>query len=109
MPLAEKLGIEHYVTELPNRISYYHSLATLNKADALLLTGSDDPKYTASKIYPYMLLKKSVLSIFNSQSPALKVLEEYQVAHTPTVTIKHPIWKIKLAAFFESLSHNASH
>jgi hypothetical protein len=107
MPLAEKLGIEHYVTELPNRISYYHSLATLNKADALLLTGSDDPKYTASKIYPYMLLKKSVLSIFNSQSPALKVLEEYQVAHTYSYD-QTPNLENKITAFFESLSHNAS-
>lgn len=104
-PLAEQLGIEYYVTELPNRISYYHSLATLNKADALLLTGSDDPKYTPSKIYPYMLLKKPVLSIFNSQSPALKVLEEYQAAYTYSYDETQGLQN-KIAAFFESLTYN---
>jgi hypothetical protein len=104
LPLAKQLGIEDYVTEIPDRTSFYHSLATLNKATALLLPGSDDPKYTASKIYPYMLLKKPVLSIFNAQSPALKVLAEYDAPYTysynQTKDLEH-----KIAAFFGSLDH----
>ncbi len=105
MPLAEKLGIEYYVTELPGRISYYQSLATLNKADALLLTGSDDPNYTASKIYPYLLLKKPVLSIFNAQSPALRVLKEYRSAYSYGYN-QTPNLEDKIAEFFESLIGN---
>lgn len=105
MPLAKQFGVGDYVTEIPGRISYYHSLATLNKADALLLPGSDDPNYTASKIYPYLLLKKPVLSIFNSHSPALKVLEEYQASYTYSYD-QTPDLGNKIAAFFENLSHN---
>jgi hypothetical protein len=105
MPLAKQFGVGDYVTEIPGRISYYHSLATLNKADALLLPGSDDPNYTASKIYPYLLLKKPVLNIFNSHSPALKVLEEYQASYTYSYD-QTPDLGNKIAAFFESLSYN---
>ncbi|MEO6852238.1 MAG: hypothetical protein ABI203_10315, partial [Mucilaginibacter sp.] len=41
----------------------------------------DDPKYTASKIYPYILAQKPLLAIFNAQSPAIPVLLEYGVKH----------------------------
>ena len=77
MPLAEQLGVDKNVVELTGRISYYHTLATLQQADALFIPGSDDPRYTASKIYPYLLTKKPLLAIFNPQSAAIDVLHEY--------------------------------
>jgi len=77
MPLAKQAGVERHVTESTHRISYYHTLATLNQADALFIPGSDDPKYTASKIYPYILSQKPLLAIFNPESPAVPVLKEY--------------------------------
>jgi hypothetical protein len=80
-PLAGQLGIKDYVTEITDRISYYHTLVTLQQADALFIPGSDDPKYTASKIYPYLLTKKPVLAIFNKESSAIKILKEYGVRH----------------------------
>jgi hypothetical protein len=73
-PLAKQLGIEDYVVEMTDRISYYHTLITLQQADALFIPGSDDPKYTASKIYPYLLAKKPLLAIFNPDSPAVTTL-----------------------------------
>jgi len=79
MPLAKQYGLEEQVIELTDRLSYYHTLVTLQQADALFIPGSDDPNYTASKIYPYLLTKKPLLAIFNSQSPALDVLTEYGV------------------------------
>lgn len=77
LPLAKQFGINDMVIELTDRISYYQTLATLQQADALFIPGSDDPDYTASKIYPYLLTKKPLLAIFHSESPALKVLREY--------------------------------
>ncbi|WP_172829267.1 glycosyltransferase family protein [Mucilaginibacter mallensis] len=74
MPLAKQYGIENNVIEITDRISYYHTLATLNQADALFIPGSDDPKYTASKIYPYLLAKKPLLTIFHENSSANNVL-----------------------------------
>ncbi|MBS1527500.1 MAG: hypothetical protein JST19_17770 [Bacteroidetes bacterium] len=79
LPLAEQVGIENYIIELTDRISYYHSLTTLQQADALFIPGSDDPKYTASKIYPCLLTHKPLLAIFNPASPAIGVLKEYGV------------------------------
>lgn len=74
-PLAKQLGIEKYVVEITDRISYYHTLITLQHADALFIPGSDDPRYTASKIYPYLLAKKPLLAIFNPDSPAMATLK----------------------------------
>jgi hypothetical protein len=75
-PLAKQFGVEDNVIELPGRISYYHSLATLQQADALFIPGSDDPQYSASKIYPYLLTQKPVLAIFNENSNAVAALNE---------------------------------
>jgi hypothetical protein len=80
-PLAKQFGIEDNVIEITDRISYYHTLLTLQQADALFIPGSDDPKYTASKIYPYILTGKPLLAIFNPQSSAIDTLREYGVKH----------------------------
>lgn len=77
MPVADEFGVSDAVTEITDRISYYRTLATLQQADALFIPGSDDPRYTASKIYPYLLTGKPVLAIFHPESPAIGVLKEY--------------------------------
>lgn len=77
LPLAREFGIEKQVVEFTDRVSYYHTLTTLQQADALFIPGSDDPKYTASKIYPYLLTQKPLLAIFNPQSSAISILKEY--------------------------------
>lgn len=81
MPLAKTFGIENNIVEMAGRIGYFHTLVTLKQADAIFIPGSDDPKYTASKIYPYLLAKKPLLALFNPESPALRVLKEYGVRH----------------------------
>lgn len=82
LPLAKQYGVEDYVVEITDRISYFYTLVTLQNADALFIPGSDDPKYTASKIYPYLSANKITLAIFNSHSPAMNVLKEYGVKHS---------------------------
>jgi hypothetical protein len=77
LPLAKEFGLDSNIVEITDRISYYHSLVTLQQADALFIPGSDDPKYTASKIYPYLLTRKPLLAIFNSKSSAIPILQEY--------------------------------
>jgi hypothetical protein len=80
-PLAKKYDVQNNVIEITDRISYYHTLATLQQADGLFVPGSDDPKYSASKIYPYLLIKKPLLTIFNKNSSAINILQEYGVEH----------------------------
>ena len=81
LPLAAKYHLQKQVVEITDRVSYYHTLATLQQANGLFIPGSDDPAYTASKIYPYLLIKKPLLAIFNPKSPAINVLKEYGVAN----------------------------
>lgn len=81
LPLAKQYGVEAQVVEMTDRISYYHTLITLQQANALFIPGSDDPQYTASKIYPYLLTQKPLLTIFNRESSAMKILNEYGVKH----------------------------
>jgi len=76
-PLAAQFGVEANVIEITDRISYFHTLSVLNKADALFIPGSDDPRYTASKIFPYLLAGKPTLAVLHSKSPAHAVLQEY--------------------------------
>jgi hypothetical protein len=79
LPLAQILGLNNQVIEITDRISYYHSLAVLMQADALFIPGSDDAKYTASKIYPYLLTRKPLLAVFNPQSSAIRILEDFGI------------------------------
>lgn len=76
LPLADQYGVQDSVTEVPARITYYHTLSTLQEADALFIPGSDDPKYSASKIYPYLLTKKPLLAIFNENSNVINIIED---------------------------------
>ena len=81
LPLAQQYGVANHVVEITDRISYYHTLLTLQQASALFIPGSDDPQYTASKIYPYLLTQKLLLAIFNGKSSAIPILREYGVKH----------------------------
>jgi hypothetical protein len=74
-PLAREFGIENNVIELTDRISFYHTLATLQNAEALFIPGSDDPGYSASKIYPYLLCQKPLIAIFNNNSNIVEMLD----------------------------------
>ena len=55
---AREAGIEHLVSERPRRLAYVETLKRLTAADALFMPGSDDPGYTASKVYPYILAQR---------------------------------------------------
>lgn len=75
-PVAAKEGILDYVSEHTDRVPYFEGLALLQKADLLFIPGSDDPAYTASKLYPYILTKKPIMGIFHQNSSAKTILEE---------------------------------
>ncbi|RZK60390.1 MAG: hypothetical protein EOO91_01675 [Pedobacter sp.] len=73
--VAKEIGVEDYVFEQSDRISFYESLYNLQSADALIIPGHEQAAYTASKIYPYILCKKPILAIFNRESNAAQTLE----------------------------------
>lgn len=77
-PLAIENNLGNYVTEITDRIPYFETLYLLDKADVLIIPGSTDVAYTASKIYPYIILKKKLLAVFNEQSSVVKLLQQLE-------------------------------
>lgn len=73
-PLALEEGLNSQVSELPARVSYSEMLHLLADSDALIVFGSDDPGYTASKIYPYLLAGKPLLAIFHRESSVTSLM-----------------------------------
>lgn len=73
-PIAEALGVADIVEEYPHRVPYFEALQILTDSDAILLIGSDDPGYTASKIYPCILARKPIFAIFHQQSSVVEIL-----------------------------------
>ena len=73
---ASEFGLEKMVNEIPDRIPLSESLRALLDADALLVPGSDDPGYNASKIYPYLLAEKPLLAVFHQESPITKLIAD---------------------------------
>lgn len=63
LPIAEAYGVADLVEEIPHRVGYLESLKKMKEADGLLLLGSDDPAYSPSKIYPYFMTGKPVLTL----------------------------------------------
>ena len=74
-PVARELGVGEFVAEHPLRVPYFEALQILLQSDFLTVPGSDDPQYTASKIYPYILAKKPLLAVFHRNSSVVPVLE----------------------------------
>jgi hypothetical protein len=73
-PLAERYGLEEIVSEDTNRLGYFLTLKCLIDAHALFIPGSDDPAYSASKLYPYILARKPILAVFHRDSNVVKIL-----------------------------------
>jgi hypothetical protein len=73
-PVASEFGLSDIVSEITDRIPYFEALQCLLDADALFIPGSDDPGYTASKIYPYILAKKPLLAVFHEASSVVRIL-----------------------------------
>lgn len=83
-PLAREGGLCDVVSEVTDRIPYFEALQCLMDADALFVPGSDDPGYTASKIYPYILAQKPLLAVFHENSSVVEVLRSTQAGTVVT-------------------------
>lgn len=75
MPLAEEAGVASLVREVPQRIPFLDSLSLLTKSDGILMFGSLEPHYTASKVYSNLIASRPYLSMFHRESSAHSVLQ----------------------------------
>jgi len=63
LPLAQNLGVIKFVSEIPTRLGHLESMRMQTEANALLLLGTTDPNYAASKLYPYFLSGRPMLAV----------------------------------------------
>lgn len=73
-PIAEQEGVADSVYEIPQRLPYLEAITVLARSDGILLIGSDEPHYTASKIYPALMSGTPYLSLFHEKSSAHEIL-----------------------------------
>jgi len=90
LPIACKHGIEKYVTELTDRVSYFETLFLLKKASILCMLGSIDVSYTASKLFPYILAKKPLLGIFYYTSSVVDIINKTKSGEVISFDNTHP-------------------
>lgn len=79
--IARAFGIEVFVTEMTDRIPYFEALSLLLKSDAIIIPGSNDKNYTASKLYPNILAKKPLLCVFHSNSSVVEIVNDLNAGH----------------------------
>lgn len=84
LPIAEELQVQDSIIEIPERIPYFEALKMLKDADVLLMVGSDNPSYTASKVFPYILAHKPLLAIFHEQSSVVSIIESCKAGKVVT-------------------------
>lgn len=85
LPLADALGVADLVTEYPSRVDYLDAVRIQLDAHALLLLGSSEAHYTASKLYPALLARRPLLAIYHEASSVVDILRRH--TRTPTVRV----------------------
>jgi hypothetical protein len=89
-PLAREAGIEALIDEHPARISYLDALRILLDSHGLLVFGSEEAHYTASKIFPYIMARRPMLVLFHEASNLVQILRETQAATPITFSAERP-------------------
>ena len=84
MPCANRLCVAHLVREHPARIPYLDALNHLAHADAVLVFGSSEPHYTASKVFQAVLARRPVIGVLHAKSTAADILRRANAG--PVVT-----------------------
>ncbi len=83
-PIAAACGLADMVTEHTSRIPYFAAQQLLVDSNVILMIGSDDASYTASKLYPCILAQKPILAIFHQNSSVVDILRDCQAGEVVT-------------------------
>jgi glycosyltransferase involved in cell wall biosynthesis len=85
LPVARDLGVADCVTEIAPRIDYLDALRVQTQASAILMMGSSEHHYTASKLYPGLLAERPILAVYHEASSVVPILR--RAARPPAVTL----------------------
>jgi glycosyltransferase involved in cell wall biosynthesis len=105
----DEYGLADKVTEMTDRIPFYQAINTLSDADLLFLPGPDQPDYTASKVFPYIMAQKPILAILHPKSSVTGMLQN--ASEKLILTHNQPKAKIKanIIAYIEAVQTQPKH
>jgi hypothetical protein len=83
-PIATACGVGDMVVEHTSRIPYFEAQQLLRDSDVIMMIGSDDASYTASKLYSCILAQKPILAIFHQNSSVVHILRDCQAGEVIT-------------------------
>jgi hypothetical protein len=94
LPVARELGVEEVVSETAPRLDYLDALSVQLDAGALLLLGSSEPHYTASRLFPSLMARRPLLALYHEASSVSALLR--RAARPPSVRLvtfdeAHPV------------------
>jgi len=99
-PWAQRLGVSDLVREHPARIPYLDALNHLQHAAAILVLGSSEPHYTASKVFQAVLARRPVVGVLHAQSTAAAILRRANAGPVVTFDETEPV-----SARIEEIGH----
>jgi hypothetical protein len=76
LPIARELGVDDCISEVAPRIDYLDALAVQTQASAILMMGSSERHYTASKLYPGLLARRPILAVYHEESSVVEILRD---------------------------------
>jgi glycosyltransferase involved in cell wall biosynthesis len=85
-PIARECGAEALVTEVAERQPYLDVLALLHRAHGVLILGSTDAGYTASKTFQALHSGRPILALLHAGSSASSILQGMPGARLVTFT-----------------------
>ena len=84
-PVARELGVADCMRETSSRIMYLDALTVQTQASAILMMGSVEQHYTASKLYPGLLARRPVLAVYHEGSTVSSIVR--RVSRPPSVRL----------------------
>jgi hypothetical protein len=72
--LGEAEHVADIVREVPQRLPYLEALSIQADSDGIIMLGSDERHYTASKVYSVLMSRRPFLSVFHRDSSAHAIL-----------------------------------
>src|SRR5437762_14261042 len=83
--MAEAVGVGDLVMEHAARVDYLSAVRIQTDAHALLLLGSSEPHYTASRLYPALAARRPLLAVYHDASSVVEILRRH--TRPPTVRV----------------------
>ena len=74
IPVAKEFEVVDCVTEVAPRIDYLDALTVLAQANGILMMGSSEKHYTASKLYPGLHARRPILAVYHEASSVVDIL-----------------------------------